>query len=87
MDLGRDALQKASVPHKKYCGHSFRIGAATIAAARGVEDSDVGPVGELGLFALRTPSEGAAGGLLDPFGFMRWCFFAVDPCCGFFRGT
>ena len=35
----RSALLSAGVDHQKYCGHSFRIGAATTAAARGVEDS------------------------------------------------
>ena len=38
VDLVRDALQKAGIPREKYCGHSFRIGAATTVAAKGVED-------------------------------------------------
>ena len=35
----REALRKAGVDCTKYCGHSFRIGAATTAASRGMEDS------------------------------------------------
>ena len=35
----RDALGAAGINEGSYCGHSFRIGAATTAAARGVEDS------------------------------------------------
>ena len=34
----RDALRKAGVDQAKYNGHSFRIGAATTAAANGFED-------------------------------------------------
>ena len=37
----RAALEAAGVDHSKYCGHSFRIGAATMAAEKGVEDSVV----------------------------------------------
>ena len=35
----RQALQSAGVDCLKYAGHSFRIGAATMAASRGMEDS------------------------------------------------
>ncbi len=41
----KDALEKAGVPPGKYNGHSFRIGAATTAAARGVEDSMIKTLG------------------------------------------
>ena len=41
----RQVLQKAGMDQSKYCGHSFRIGAATTAAARGVEDSVIKTLG------------------------------------------
>ena len=41
----RDALRSAGVQPGLYSGHSFRIGAATTAAARGVEDSVVMTLG------------------------------------------
>ena len=41
----RDALRSAGVQPGLYSGHSFRIGATTTAAARGVEDSVVMTLG------------------------------------------
>ena len=41
----RDALGAAGTNEGSYCGHSFRIGAATTAAARGVEDSVIKTLG------------------------------------------
>ncbi len=41
----KDALDKAGVDPGHYSGHSFRIGAATTAAARGLEDSTVRTLG------------------------------------------
>ena len=38
VDCVREGLQKAGVDHSKYSGHSFRVGAATTAASKGVED-------------------------------------------------
>ena len=38
VELVRDALQRAGVSQKKYCGHSFRIGVATTAAQKVLED-------------------------------------------------
>ena len=39
------ALQLAGFDQSKYCGHSFRIGAATTAAGRGMEDSVIKTLG------------------------------------------
>ncbi len=41
----KNALEKAGVDPGQYSGHSFRIGAATTAAARGLEDSTVRTLG------------------------------------------
>jgi len=41
----REALQEAGLDEAKYCGHSFRIGAATTAAAKGFEDSVIKTLG------------------------------------------
>ncbi len=35
----RNALGKAGIDQSRYSGHSFRIGATTTAASRGMEDS------------------------------------------------
>ena len=41
----REALRTAGVDESRYNGHSFRIGAATTAAARGIEDCVIKTVG------------------------------------------
>ena len=41
----RGALKKAGIDEEKYCGHSLRIGAATTAAANGLEDSVIKTLG------------------------------------------
>ena len=41
----REALRWAGVDQSKYCGHSFRIGAATTAATKGVEDCVIKTLG------------------------------------------
>ena len=41
----RSALSRAGVDQSKYCTHSFRIGAATTAAAKGIEDSVIKTLG------------------------------------------
>ena len=46
VDAVKAALQQAGVKHAKYNGHSFRIGAATAAASRGVEDSIIKTLGK-----------------------------------------
>ncbi len=41
----RQVLEKAGLDQSKYCGHSFRIGAATTAAERGIEDAVIKTLG------------------------------------------
>ena len=41
----REGLEKAGIDSSKYSGHSFRIGAATTAAARGIEDCVIKTLG------------------------------------------
>ena len=41
----RGALQAVGVDQSQYCGHSFRVGVATMAAARGMEDSIIEMLG------------------------------------------
>ena len=41
----REVLQAAGVDQSKYSDHSFRIGAATTAAAKGIEDSIIKTLG------------------------------------------
>ena len=51
----REVLQVAGMDQSKDSGHSFRIGAATTAAARGMEDStiiDTWKMEECHLFAI-----------------------------------
>ena len=45
VSLVRSALDLVGVDQSAYCGHSFRIGAATTAAARGIEDSVIKTLG------------------------------------------
>ena len=45
MDAVRNGLHKAGIDESKYCGHSFRIGAATTAAKKGIEDSIIKTLG------------------------------------------
>ena len=39
------ALETAGVDYKRYTGHSFRSGAATIAARRGIEETTIKMLG------------------------------------------
>ena len=61
----RSALKKAGVDQSKYCTHSFRIGAATTAAARGIEDSVIKTLGRWESLAylqyIRIPRERLTG--------------------------
>ena len=45
ISLLRDALKRAGLDLEKYAGHSFRIGAASTAATRGLEDSTIKMLG------------------------------------------
>ena len=45
VDEVRGALTKAKLPAKDFAGHSFRIGAASTAAAAGLEDSAIQTLG------------------------------------------
>ena len=45
VDAVRDGLKKAGVDQTSYSGHSFRIGAATTAASKGVDDSIIKTLG------------------------------------------
>ena len=57
----REALQQIGIDQTKYCGHSFRIGAATTAAKRGIQDSLIKTLGRWESVAyqlyVRTPRE------------------------------
>ena len=44
-DEVRRALSFAGIDQSQYCTHSFRIGAATTAAAKGIEDSIIKTLG------------------------------------------
>ena len=65
VDAVRTALNSAGVDQQKYCGHSFRIGAATTAAARGIEDSVIKTLGRWESVAylqyVRIPREQLSG--------------------------
>ena len=45
VDRIRQAIKQAGMDPSKYCGHSFRIGAATTAAKSGMEDSVIKTLG------------------------------------------
>ena len=57
----RESLATAGVVSSDYCGHSFRIGAATTAAERGVQDSLIRTLGRWEssayLLYIRTPKD------------------------------
>ena len=58
VDAVRQALEKAGLDPKKYSGYSFRIGAATAAAEKGMEDSVIKTLGSLAyLEYIKIPRE------------------------------
>ena len=65
VDLVREALQKAGIDQQKYCGHSFRSGAATTAAKKGLEDCIIKTLGRWESVAylqyVKIPREQLAG--------------------------
>lgn len=65
VEMVRDGLSRAGVDQSNYCGHSFRIGAATTAAARGVEDCIIKTLGRWKSLAylqyVRLPREQLTG--------------------------
>ena len=65
VDLVREALSEAGIEKSKYCKHSLRIGAATTAAAKGVEDSVIKTLGRWESIAylqyVRLPREQLTG--------------------------
>ena len=65
VELVRAALTCARVPIAEYSGHSFRIGAATVAAKAGIPDSTIQALGkwlvEPRIPGLHPHSQGTAG--------------------------
>ena len=57
----RQVLSDVGVSTAQYSGHSFRIGAATIAARLGVPDSLIKKMGIVRVYALHSHSVAAAG--------------------------
>ena len=59
VELVRSALSRAGVPIASYSGHSFRSGAATVAAQAGIPDSVIQALGRWSspafLHYIRTP--------------------------------
>ena len=45
VDALRDALKRTGLDEQKYCSHTFRIGAATTAASKGMEDCIIKTLG------------------------------------------
>ena len=65
VDAVCSALEKAGFDQAKYCSHSFRIGAASAAAAKGIEDCVIKTLGRWESLAylqyIRLPREQLAG--------------------------
>ena len=80
VDNLQKALRQAGLNHKDYNGHSFRIGAATSAAQRGLEDSLIQTLGRWRSDAykiyikLPAPSSQLS---LKPFHLEQWVLYEV----------
>ena len=65
VDAVRSALETAGIDQSKYCSHSFRIGAASTAAAKGIKDCVIKTLGRWESLAylqyIRLPREQLAG--------------------------
>ena len=82
----RRALSSAGIDQSQYCSHSFRIGAATTTAAKGIEESIIKNVRAMGECCISVvcaySQEPAAGGVKSPCSVTLMLFLCyVDAPC------